>query len=109
MPGLALKAPLPLTAAERGIERTASQTLVTTYAFTGKTIRARIKSLEALDAFYATNAALYTRNHAATTAAIAALAAGTETGAGAGNGMRNAANRKPAGAKAKPKSRGAGA
>jgi hypothetical protein len=90
MPGVGLTVPLPMITPlaispdERAIERTASQTLVTSYAFAGKTIRARIKTLQALDAFYATAAALYTRNHVATTAAIAALSAGTGTGAGNG-------------------------
>jgi hypothetical protein len=104
MPGLALTPPLPLTAAERGIARGASQALVTFYAGAGKAIRARIKTPQEVPVFWATAGALCMRNHANSLTAIAAA----ETAA-AGNGLRNAANRKPAGAKAKPKSRGAGA
>lgn len=95
---------------ERGIDRGASRALVTTYAGAGKAIRAQIKTLEALDAYWVTGAALFTRNHVNTSAAIAAR--GTETGTvAAGNGIRNAAARKTAGAsaKGKVKSRGAGA
>jgi hypothetical protein len=115
MSGIALTAPLPLSAAERGITRSASQTLAKVYADVGKRIRSGIKTPEALAIFWETLRDLAARNAVVTRAVLAAGTAGnSDTAAVAdvrGNGIRNAAKRKTSapGTKAKARTRTAGA